>query len=115
MRRGLLGERYAAVAFSLPVVGFVCTAVCLGCCNYMVAVFARAVAPQSMGSLTSITRCSFTIGNAVLCVRPPSHAYTAWSSRVARAPSQPALRACAARALNERWALAARPVQANRH
>jgi len=64
---GLLGEASSVAAFVLPLVGFVCTAVCLGCCNLMLAVFARAAAPQALGSLTGLTRCMFTLG---LCVLP---------------------------------------------
>ena len=63
---GVLGERHSALALALPVVGFVATAVSLGVVNVMVALLARAVAPEALGALTGLTRCLFTLGYCVL-------------------------------------------------
>lgn len=59
---GALGERYAAVALALPTVAFVCTAVNLGVCNLMIAMFAMRIAPEALGRITGLTRCLFTLG-----------------------------------------------------
>ena len=63
---GFYGERDAGVALVLPCVAFVSTAVCLGCCNLMVAIFARNTAPEALGALTGLTRCMFSVGTSVL-------------------------------------------------
>ena len=40
--------------------------VSLGIVNYMVALLARAIAPEALGALTGLTRCLFTLGYCVL-------------------------------------------------
>ena len=62
---GWLGETYPTVAFVLPIIGFVLTAIMLGCCNLMCALLAQAVAPEALGALTGLTRCLFTLGTAI--------------------------------------------------
>ena len=80
----MLGERHASVALVLPAVGFVATACGLGVVNVMVppplvssapprtptplqvALLARAVAPEAIGTLTGLTRCLFTLGYCTL-------------------------------------------------
>ena len=51
-----------AVALALPTVAFVCTAVNLGVCNLMIAMFAMRIAPEALGRITGLTRCLFTLG-----------------------------------------------------
>lgn len=63
---GFYGESDPGVALVLPCVAFVSTAICLGCCNLMVAMFARNTAPEALGALTGLTRCTFSIGTSVL-------------------------------------------------
>ena len=63
---GMLGERYASATLVLPAFGFVATACGLGVVNVMVALLARAVAPEAIGTLTGLTRCLFTLGYCAL-------------------------------------------------
>ena len=62
----MLGERYASATLVLPAFGFVATACGLGVVNVMVALLARAVAPETIGTLTGLTRCLFTLGYCTL-------------------------------------------------
>ena len=52
----------------LPLMFFILTALCLGICNFMVALCARAVAPEAVGAITGLTRCLFTLGNSIMPV-----------------------------------------------
>lgn len=63
---GHVGRHSAPLALALPVILFVGTAVSLGIVNYMVALFARTVVPDSLSALTGLTRCLFTLGFATL-------------------------------------------------
>ena len=63
-----LGDSSPAVAFAVPVVCFVTTAMCLGCCNLMVALFAKSIVPEALGALTGLTRCLFTLGTGLVPV-----------------------------------------------
>ena len=59
---GALGDQHPAVALALPTVAFVCTAINLGICNLMIAMFAMRMAPEALGRITGLTRCLFTLG-----------------------------------------------------
>ena len=67
---GLVGDNpdYPVVALVLPLMFFILTALCLGICNFMVALCARAVAPEAVGAITGLTRCLFTLGNSIMPV-----------------------------------------------
>lgn len=74
---GAVGDRrgYAWAAMALPIISFVLIAICLGCVNFMIALLARTIAPESLGTVTGLTRCAFTLGYCSLpAVLPPMRA-----------------------------------------